>query len=171
MLDDLVAKYTSTEVTNIPPSKSVINVCARGSLPPLRGRGVIPSPLPISPSSTLRVDVFVLDDTLSSLTVSLLICASLVAIINSCFVSITPEAVYVASPLVEIRESSFELVELEVNLNTLSPVLHLGFEFTLGSGIAKVPDTEPLASVIKEPPSEPPLGVTYAVAATLSKKG
>ena len=103
--------------------------------------------------------VFDLVVVLSSFTVVLLICASLVEIINSCFVSITPEAVYAASALVLIREMSVAFVELEVNLNTLLPVRHLGFESTLGSGIAKVPDTAPLESVIKEPPSDPPLGL------------
>ena len=56
-----------------------------------------------------------------------------------------------------------------VNLNNLLPVLHLGFAFTFGSGIAKVPDTAPLASVIKLPPKEPPVGVTYWVTSILSK--
>ena len=52
------------------------------------------------------------------------------------------------------------MVDELVNLKTLLPVLHLGFEAVFGSGIAKVPVTEPFASVIKLPPSEPPFGVT-----------
>ena len=47
-----------------------------------------------------------------------------------------------------------------VNLNTLLPVLHLGFAAVLGSGIAKVPDTAPFASVVRLPPNAPPDGVT-----------
>ena len=47
-----------------------------------------------------------------------------------------------------------------VNLNTLLPVRHLGFESTFGSGIANVPVTEPLESVTILPPAEPPSGVT-----------
>ena len=47
-----------------------------------------------------------------------------------------------------------------VNLNTLVPVRHLGFESTVGSGIANVPDTAPLASDTILPPVEPPDGVT-----------
>ena len=40
-----------------------------------------------------------------------------------------------------------------------------------GSGIAKVPDTAPFASVVKLPPNAPPDGVTYAVILCSSKKG
>ena len=58
-----------------------------------------------------------------------------------------------------------------VNLNTLLPVRHLGLESTFGSGIAKVPLQEPLASVTKLPPSDPLVGVTYAVIACSSKNG
>ena len=47
-----------------------------------------------------------------------------------------------------------------VNLNTLLPVRHLGLDVVLGSGIAKVPDTKPFASVTTLPPNEPPVGVT-----------
>ena len=39
------------------------------------------------------------------------------------------------------------LVDELVNLNTLSPVLHLGFVESFGSGIANEPETAPLASV------------------------
>ena len=56
-----------------------------------------------------------------------------------------------------------------VNLNTLSPVLHLGLVVSFGSGIANEPDTAPFASVTKLPASEPPEGVTYAVITSLSK--
>ena len=60
--------------------------------------------------------------------------------------------------------STFAFVKLFVdelvNLNNLCPVLHLGFELVLGSGIANVPSTFPLASVTRLPPNAPPDGVT-----------
>ena len=51
--------------------------------------------------------------------------------------------------------TSFAFVDELVNLNTLLPVLHLGGLDVLGSGIAKVPDTTPFASVVKLPPNAP----------------
>ena len=54
---------------------------------------------------------------------------------------------------------TLSLLDELVNLNTLVPVRHLGFESTVASGIANVPDTAPLASATILPPSEPPLGV------------
>ena len=85
---------------------------------------------------------------------------SLVECTVACLVSNLPSAVYLASADVLTSLARLEFVLLSVNLNTLVPVLHLGFESTVESGIANVPDTAPLASVIKEPPSDPPLGVT-----------
>ena len=65
----------------------------------------------------------------------------------------------------EVKSFEGELV----NLNTLSPVLHLGFELSFGSGIEKVPDTAPFESVTKLPPNAPPEGVTYVPTDSLSK--
>ena len=65
----------------------------------------------------------------------------------------------------EVKSFEGELV----NLNTLSPVLHLGFELSVGSGIEKVPDTAPFESVTKLPPNAPPEGVTYVPTDSLSK--
>ena len=42
--------------------------------------------------------------------------------------------------------NTLSFVDELVNLNTLVPVRHLGFESTVASGIANVPDTAPLAS-------------------------
>ena len=42
---------------------------------------------------------------------------------------------------------------LLVNLNVLVPVLHLGCESSVGSGIAKVPEAEPFVSVVNAAPS------------------
>ena len=80
---------------------------------------------------------------------------------NDCISNVfnNPLATYSAFPAVSTAAASCELVEDEVNLNVLSPVLHLGLLFTFGSGIEKVPDTLPFASVIKLPPSEPFVGV------------
>ena len=44
--------------------------------------------------------------------------------------------------------STFEFVELEVNLNTLLPTLHLGFVETVGVGIENTPVADPAASVV-----------------------
>ena len=67
---------------------------------------------------------------------------------------------YSTSPAVEICEF-LSSVLVSVNLNVLVPVRHLGFEFILGSGIAKVPDTSPWPFDIILPPKEPPVGVIY----------
>ena len=80
-------------------------------------------------------------------------------IIVFCTVSIIPLAIYSVLPAVSGAEVKSFVDEL-VNLNTLWPVLHLGLASTFGSGMAKVPETAPLASVIKLPPNEPPVGVT-----------
>ena len=85
--------------------------------------------------------------------------AVLVEIIVFCTVSIIPLAIYSALAAVSGAWVKTFVDEL-VNLKILWPVLHLGFEFTLGSGIAKVPVTAPLESVTRLPPKEPPSGVT-----------
>ena len=84
---------------------------------------------------------------------------SLVETIVSLTVFNNPLAIYSALAAVATAAASCELVEEEVNLNVLSPVLHLGFVFTLGSGIVNTPSTAPAPSVIKLPPTEPPSGV------------
>ena len=63
------------------------------------------------------------------------------------------------------------MVEDDVSLNTLSPVLNLGFPLVFGFGILNTPDTKPLADVTRLPPDEPPVGVTNAVPFCLSKNG
>ena len=85
--------------------------------------------------------------------------AVLVEMIVFCTVSIIPLAIYSVLPAVSGAEVKSFVDELVI-LNTLWPVRHLGLDDTLGSGIAKVPETAPLASVIKLPPNEPPDGVT-----------
>ena len=60
-------------------------------------------------------------------------------------------------------------VELDVNLKLISPVCHVGFPDTVGLGIANIPPTAPLASVVKVPPNAPPVGVIYEVTSSLSK--
>ena len=64
-----------------------------------------------------------------------------------------------------------ESSEFDDNLKILSPVLNLGLPLTFESGIAKTPDTCPAPSVIKSPPSDPPVGVIYRVILVLSKNG
>ena len=49
------------------------------------------------------------------------------------------------------------LVELLVSLNTLLPVLNLGLEVLVGSGITKVPDAAPLESVVSAAPADDPV--------------
>ena len=63
------------------------------------------------------------------------------------------------------------MVEDDVILNTLSPVLNLGLPLVFGFGIENTPDTKPLADVTRLPPNEPPVGVTNAVTFCLSKNG
>ena len=55
----------------------------------------------------------------------------------------------------------FTFVELDVNLNTLLPTLHLGFVDTVGVGKAKTPVAVPAASVVRAAPALEPVGVTY----------
>ena len=51
------------------------------------------------------------------------------------------------------------------------PVLNLGFESLVGSGIAKVPLHAPFASVTILPPSDPLVGVQNDATACSSKNG
>ena len=67
--------------------------------------------------------------------------------------------------------SVFTFVELDVNLNTLLPTLHLGFASTVGVGKAKTPVAVPAAFVVKAAPALEPVGVTYVDTSTPSKKG
>ena len=48
-----------------------------------------------------------------------------------------------------------------VNLNTRSPVRHLGLELLDGSGIAKVPFTVPFELDIILPPNEPVVSLPF----------
>jgi hypothetical protein len=52
------------------------------------------------------------------------------------------------------------LVEFEVNLNALVPVLHLGLAATSGLGRANVPVADPEESVVNAAPAELQVGVT-----------
>ena len=138
-------KYKSIDVKNTPPTSSIINVCASGSWYP-------------TVLSSVLVDVLVI--VCLSVTDLISILACLLDTIVSLTVSIVPFATYSAFAAVSTSAAVW-LFEAElVNLNNLSPVLHLGFEFTLGSGIANVPVTAPFASVTKLPPKAPPFGVT-----------
>jgi len=67
--------------------------------------------------------------------------------------------------------SVFTFVELDVNLNTLLPTLHLGFVDTVGVGKANTPEAEPTASVVKAAPALEPVGVTYVDISIPSKNG
>ena len=80
--------------------------------------------------------------TLSRLTVALRVATNV-----RCFVFRIPFEVNSVSPAVVIPASPF--VELDVNLNVLSPVLNLGLPIMFGSGIVKIPLTVPVASVTK----------------------
>ena len=156
MFASFVEKYKSIEVKNTPPSSSTIIVCANGSCQPIT---LLPALVEVSSVCLVSVTVF---------------CTplnSLVETIVSLTVFNNPLATYSAFAAVSTAAASCELVEDEVNLNVLSPVLHLGLLFTFGSGIAKVPDTLPFASEIKLPPAAPPVGVTYWVISMLSKNG
>jgi hypothetical protein len=54
------------------------------------------------------------------------------------------------------------LVEFVVKRNIFLPVLHLGFESTVGSGIVKEPERAPLSFDIKLPPNSPTLSDSQA---------
>ena len=62
--------------------------------------------------------------------------AFLVAIIVVCFVSKSPLAENIALPTVpgSVADPTNPLVELEVNLNSISPVVNCGLPATFGSG-------------------------------------
>ena len=75
--------------------------------------------------------------------------AFLVEIIVVCFVSKRPLAANIALPSVpgSVADPTVLLVELEVNLNSNSPVVNCGLPATLGSGICNLPFALPTASV------------------------
>ena len=50
-------------------------------------------------------------------------------------------------------------------------VLNLGLDVSVGSGITKVPEAPPAASVVSAAPADEPVGVTLFETSTLSKNG